>query len=92
MKYRPIAPPQTARPGTLEHFLTERYCLYTADGGGRLIRGEIHHAAWPLQLAEAKFVENSMARAAGIALPSSKPLLHFSKRQDVVVWPPRRIT
>jgi uncharacterized protein YqjF (DUF2071 family) len=92
MKYRPIASPQTARLGTLEYFLTERYCLYTADGRGRLIRGEIHHAPWPLQLAEAEFAENTMARAAGIALPASKPLLHFAKRQDVVVWPPQRIS
>lgn len=92
MKYRPIAPPQIAQTGTLEYFLTERYCLYTADGRGRLIRGEIHHAPWPLQLAEAEFAENTMARAAGIALPASKPLLHFAKRQDAVVWPPQRIS
>jgi uncharacterized protein len=90
-KYRPIGSPQPARSGTLEYFLTERYCLYAADGRGRLIRGEIHHAPWPLQIAEAEFAENTMARAAGIALPASKPLLHFSKRQDVVVWPPTTI-
>jgi uncharacterized protein len=92
MKYRPIAPPQTAQLGTLEYFLTERYCLYTADSRGHLIRGEIHHAAWPLQLAEAEFAENTMARVTGITLPASTPLLHFAKRQDVVVWPPQRIT
>ena len=86
-RYRPIAPRQRAQPGTIEYFLTERYCLYTIDGRDRLIRGEIHHAPWPLQLAEAEVAENTMARAAGITLPSCAPLLHFAKRQDVVVWP-----
>ncbi|MGA2422128.1 MAG: DUF2071 domain-containing protein [Candidatus Acidiferrum sp.] len=91
-RYRPLGPAQTARPGTLEYFLTERYCLYTADRRGRLIRGEIHHAPWLLQMAEAEIAENSMASAAGMTLPDCKPLLYFSRRQDVVVWPPRIIT
>jgi uncharacterized protein len=90
-RYRPVRPARTAQPGTLEYFLTERYCLYTADGRGRLIRGEIHHKPWALQIAEAEFAENSMASAAGIAVPDRQPLLHFSRRQDVVVWPPRII-
>jgi uncharacterized protein len=90
-KYRPIALPQSPACGTLEHFLTERYCLYTTNASGRLIRGEIHHAPWPLQLAEAEFAENTMTIASGIALPHSRPLLHFASRQDVIVWPPKQV-
>ena len=41
-RYRPVGDPFTAEPGSLEHFLTERYCIYTADGG-RLYRAELHH-------------------------------------------------
>jgi uncharacterized protein YqjF (DUF2071 family) len=84
--YRAIGPEFQAQRGSLEYFLTERYCLYTADGAGRAICGEIHHAPWPLQLAEAEFPKNTMAEAAGFSLPPEKPLLHFSRRQDVVVW------
>lgn len=91
-KYRPIGAPVRAAPGTLEHFLMERYCLYTSDAHGGLIRGEIHHAPWPLQPAGAQISENTMAQAAGIALPDGGPVLHFAKRQDVIVWPPKRIT
>ena len=91
VKYRPIAPPQPPSPGTLEHFLTERYCLYTTNAAGRLIRGEIHHAPWPLQLADAQFSQNTMTIASGIAFPETKPLLHFASRQDVIVWPPKTI-
>jgi uncharacterized protein YqjF (DUF2071 family) len=87
-RYRPVGAVFSAKPGSLEHFLTERYCLYTVDGAGRVIRGEIHHEPWPLQVAEAQLPKNTMAEAAGLSLPAQKPLLHFARRQDVVVWPP----
>jgi uncharacterized protein len=90
--YRPAGEVFTALPGSIEHFLAERYCLYTADKKGRILRCEIHHAPWPLQPAEASFQENTMAAAAGIAIPNGPPeLLHFSRRQEVVVWAPRRL-
>jgi uncharacterized protein YqjF (DUF2071 family) len=87
--YRPIGPVQRAQPGTLEYFLTERYCLYTVDASFRAKRLEIHHWPWPLQLAEAHITVNTMAEAAGIRLPSTAPLLHFARRQDMVAWPMR---
>ncbi|HYL82957.1 MAG TPA: DUF2071 domain-containing protein [Candidatus Angelobacter sp.] len=90
-RYRAIGPVLPPRPGTLEHFLTERYCLYSVDGAGRLIRAEIHHPPWPLQLAEAEFADNTMTQPLGIALNLAAPLLHFSKRQEVRVWPPRQL-
>lgn len=90
-KYRPIWESFESKPESLEHFLTERYCLYTADSKGRILRAEIHHAPWKLQMAEAEFTRNTMSDAAGIPLPVQKPLLHFARRQDVVVWPPRRL-
>lgn len=89
-RYRPVDTPFHPSPGTLEHFLTERYCLYALDGQGRLLRGEIHHPPWLLQRAEAEWGCNSMAEQLGIKL-GSQPLLHFVRRQDVLVWPPRRI-
>lgn len=87
--YRPVGPVQHPAPGTLEHFLTERYCLYAVDASFRAKRLEIHHAPWPLQAAEAQITVNTMAAAAGIRLPSTAPLLHFSRRQDTVAWPLR---
>ena len=90
VRYRPAGQVFFANPGTLEHWLTERYCLYAADSRGRIFRGEIHHPPWPLQPAEAEIAENSMASAAGIELTRETPLLHFARRQDVLVWAPRR--
>jgi hypothetical protein len=66
--------------------------LYTADEQGRIIRCEIHHPPWPLQLAEAAIQENSMAAVAGITIAEPKPeLLHFSRHQEVVVWAPQAL-
>ena len=90
-RYRPVGGKFSAKSGTLEHFLTERYCLYTGDGKGRVVRGEIHHAPWPLQPAEVEFTKNTMTDAAGFSLPLDKSLLHFAKRLDVLVWQPYRL-
>ena len=91
--YRPTGSVFNTSPGSLEYFLTERYCLYTANKPGHIIRCQIHHPPWPLQLAEATFEENTMASTAGMATPSLRPeLLHFSHRQEVLVWPPQKIT
>jgi uncharacterized protein YqjF (DUF2071 family) len=89
-RYAPTGPPCPAAPGTLDYFLTERYCLYTIGRDGMPRRGEIHHAPWPLQPATAALERNTMAAAAGVALPAVQPVLHFARRLDVVVWPLRR--
>jgi uncharacterized protein YqjF (DUF2071 family) len=90
-RYRAVGEGFEASRGSLAHFLTERYSLYSA-ASGRIYRGEIHHPPWQLQAAEAQLPRNSMAEAAGLALPSEPPLLHFSRRQDMVAWAPYRIT
>jgi uncharacterized protein len=88
-RYWPIAGTRTNGPSPLEHFLCERYCLY-AVRGGRVYRTYIHHTPWPLQDAEADISVNTMAQAAGIELPLTKPLLHFSRNLEVLIWWPER--
>ena len=86
-RYRATGRPSVPDPGTLEHFLTERYCLY-AVAKGSVFRAEAHHLPWPVQPAEAEFDEKTMAPAP-IVLPG-EPILYFSGRQDAVVWPLER--
>jgi uncharacterized protein YqjF (DUF2071 family) len=88
--YWPVGPTRAAAPGTLEHFLTERYCLYNVVGG-RVHRADIHHPPWPLQDAEARFAVNTMAAPLGLELRDPPTLLHVAARQDVVIWAPERI-
>jgi len=87
--YRPIAPVQLREKESIEHWLTERYCLYTVHDD-TVYRGEIHHQPWPLQSAEANVEINTMAAASDIALPGTAPLLHFARRLEVLIWPLRR--
>jgi uncharacterized protein YqjF (DUF2071 family) len=90
-RYRPTGPVGRALPGSVEHFLTERYCFYSADGDGRLYRCEVHHRPWPLQPAEAEVSLNHMSRQIAVQLPDSAPLLHYSERLTVLGWWPERI-
>jgi uncharacterized protein YqjF (DUF2071 family) len=91
-RYRPTGPEYLSRPGTLEHWLTERYCLYAAKDDRHVYRGEIHHAQWPLRSAEADVRVNGMTDWLGITLPDCPPLLHFAGYLDVVGWWPERIS
>jgi hypothetical protein len=89
--YRPVGEVYRAQPGGLDHWLTERYCLYAASASGKLLRTEVHHAPWPLQEAAAEVAENGMFAPHGIEV-TGKPICHFARRLDVVVWPPEVCT
>ena len=72
-----------AEPGSLEHFLTERYCLY-AEHDDALYRADIHHRPWPLQPVAARIDLNTMPP---LKVTEEDAVVHFSARQDVVIWP-----
>ena len=82
--YRPAGAARPPEAGSLEHFLTERYCLY-AEHEGTLFRADIHHRPWQLQPAAAEIGLNTMIP--GGLEPAAEPLLHYSARQDAVLWP-----
>ncbi len=88
-RYRGLGPSRKlvqSRIGTLEYFLTERYCLFTRDPLGRLLRANIHHIPWPLEDAEAEISQNDLAAQIGLTLPDTPPLLHYSRKLAVYVW------
>jgi uncharacterized protein YqjF (DUF2071 family) len=89
--YGPIGKAFAPAAGSLEYFLTERYCLYNVDHRGVPYRLDIHHPIWSLQLAQAELTRNSMAEASGVTLPDRPPVLHFAARQDMVAWAPVRL-
>lgn len=85
--YRPASEVYLAAPGSLEHWLTERYCLYARHPDGSIWRSEVHHEQWPLQRAEAGIEENTMFAFHGLRVDGPPALLHYSSKVDVVVWP-----
>jgi len=89
-RYRGLGPSHRlmqSRPGTIEYFLTERYCLFSQNSMKRLVRANIHHVPWPLEEAEAEFELNELPAQVGLELQDTKPLLHYSRHLAVYVWP-----
>jgi uncharacterized protein len=88
--YKPVSPVRESQPGSLEAWLTERYCLFTMLWG-MPAEVDIHHLKWPLQSAEADFRDNTMTAPLQLPLPEDQaPLLHFSDYLKVLVWPAKR--
>lgn len=82
------APAGARTDDRLARWLAERYCAYTVDERLRPLRVEIHHPPWPLQPAEGELDAQGMADQIGVQL-EGEPLLHFSARQDTLIWPLR---
>ena len=89
--YRPTGEEFLARPGTLEYWLTARYCLYTADRRGNVLRGEIDHPPWPLQDAECQIRKNTMLDWLQIQPQKDEPHLLFSRDLAVQAWLNERV-
>ncbi|HEV7300967.1 MAG TPA: DUF2071 domain-containing protein [Tepidisphaeraceae bacterium] len=85
-RYWPTSDVYRATAGSLEHFLIERYCLFTKTPAGVMLCGEVHHAPWPVQRATAEITENTIATGQGIPIDGPPALLHFSRSIDVALW------
>jgi uncharacterized protein YqjF (DUF2071 family) len=85
--YAPTGAVYRATAGTIDHWLTERYCLFAALKPERVVFGEIHHPPWALQPAEVNLDVNTMTQSIGIELPARNPVAHFARLQEVVAWP-----
>jgi uncharacterized protein len=75
------------RSGSLEYFFTERYCLFTRNHAGQVVRSNIHAVASPLEDAEAEIERNDLPSALGIHVAEQDPVLHYSRRLAVYIWP-----
>ncbi|HTV18582.1 MAG TPA: DUF2071 domain-containing protein [Polyangiaceae bacterium] len=89
--YRPTSDVYRSAPGSLEHWLTERYCLYAVKPDGSLWRNDVHHAPWPLQSVDVAIRSNGMLGVHGLNVDGPPPLTHFARRVDVVVWDAERV-
>ena len=85
-KYTPISEVYFPKEGTLDHWLTERYCLYSTNNGVNIYCGEIHHRPWPLQKVEAEISRNTLFTPFKIDLTEVQPIYHFSKGVDTFIW------
>ncbi len=89
-RYRGLGPThKTAEilPGSFEYFFAERPCLFSTDRMGQPVRANLHHVPWPLEEAQADIERNDLAAAVGITLPDQEPVLHYSRRLALYIWP-----
>jgi hypothetical protein len=85
-RYRPGAALEPSEPGTLQHFLLERYLLFV-ERGGRILRGQVHHTPYPAHAAELLDVDETLLAAAGVTRDAdAAPLVHWSPGVDVEVF------
>lgn len=75
----------TAKPGSLEHWLTARYCLYSANRRGQIFRGEINHPPWLLATAMYNERINTLGDGCGFRF-EGQPHLLVAKPVDVQAW------
>jgi len=88
LTYTPQGESRTAAPGTLDHFLCERYLLYS-ENGGRLFAGRVYHTAYPLQSAALHDLSDTLVAAAGFSDIANETPAHvaFAAGVSVEVFP-----
>ena len=91
VRYRPEGTAFGPAPGSLEHWLSERFCYYAAGRDGRIDRGEIDHPPWSLQRARVDILESVWPEASGIESGGAPALAYYSRRQTAFAWLPARI-
>ncbi|MBS4188956.1 DUF2071 domain-containing protein [Bacillus sp. FJAT-49705] len=84
--FSPLPEVYFPKEGTLDHWLTERYCLFSTNNKGRIFCGEIHHRPWPLQKANSEIYKNNLFSPFKIDLSGVQPISHFSKGVDSLIW------
>jgi uncharacterized protein len=87
--YEPCGEVTHAEAGSLEHFLVERYRLFSMRRR-RLITAVVAHDPWPLQPALARLDVNRMAPH-GLEF-RGEPLLHFAEFVDARISAPEAIS
>ncbi len=85
------SPLPCAEPGTLDHFLIERYILYAQSPRGGLYQGNVHHRPYSLRDATLEHCEQSLLDAAGIPVSGEPAHMVASPGVNVEVFPLRRL-
>ena len=87
-------PPATfqAAAGTLEHFLVERYRLYTFSADGSLLAGRVRHSPYPLCHVRLIECDENLVAAAGLPASAAPPChVIYSPGVSVEILPLLRV-
>ncbi len=87
--YRPVGPQRVAQQGSFEHWVAERYCLYSCHKGCT-ISLDVHHRPWPLQDAEVRIDDSNLLDSLDLPLLDGTAVCHYSKGVEVISYSPNR--
>ncbi|MFT3706398.1 MAG: DUF2071 domain-containing protein [Archangium sp.] len=91
VRFKPTEHLGASQPGTLEHFLLERYFLFT-KWRDAIWKGHVHHVPYPAQRCELLSLDESLTAAAGLPAHEATPAtIHYSAGVDVEVFGPDRV-
>jgi uncharacterized protein YqjF (DUF2071 family) len=90
-RYQPEGPVFHPAPGSLEHWLSERFCYYAAARDGRIVRGDLDHPPWFLQRAHLNILESVWPAAFGIEIGRAPAFAYYSRRQEAFARLPARV-
>ncbi|MDQ0217800.1 YqjF family protein [Peribacillus cavernae] len=76
--------------GSIDHWLLERYCMYSFRGG-QILRGDIHHDKWKVNRAEAVISTNTLVPFIPGEFIGKPPLLHYSRRRRFFIYPLKEV-
>ena len=92
VRYRPVEGPMTpSAPGTIDHFLIERYILYAQDDARQLYRARVHHAPYEVQKAELLDLDETLIWSAGVKREEQPRLRHYSRGVSVRIYPIEKV-
>jgi uncharacterized protein len=75
----------SAKLGTLDHFLLERYLLYSQQKS-KIFVGKVHHTPYQFQCANVVHLKENLIEAAGIRRSAMEPIAHFSPGVSVEIF------
>ena len=77
--------------GTIDHWLTERYCLYSLDRRGNIYCGDIHHSHGLLQKLPPTSVTIHFQHRLGLTSAKMSRFFFFQKGLDALFWNIKKI-
>ncbi|NMD69298.1 DUF2071 domain-containing protein [Bacillus sp. DNRA2] len=89
--FEPLSDVYFPEKETLDHWATERYCLFSTDKRANLYCGEIHHIAWPIQKVKTEITKNSLFTPFQLQPSESEPIVHYAKGLDTLFWNIKRL-
>lgn len=88
--YKPISKAYYPEPSSLNHWLLERYFLWSFKNNS-LFQGAIHHKQWKIQDAEVTIKKQNMLPDFQDDMLVGNPTFHYADVKRVLAWPIKKV-